>query len=95
MNRTEHILITLMEECSEFAKDASKTARFTKDSDWDGLTNAQKLQREFNDLLAMIDLLEDELDIELFRDEALVQAKKEKFERMLLESKRLGTLTDD
>lgn len=94
MNRTEHVLITLMEECSEFAKDASKTARFTKDSDWDGLTNTEKLQREFNDLLAMIDLLEDELDISLHRDETLVQAKKDKFERMLLESKELGTLIE-
>jgi hypothetical protein len=84
-----------MEECNELAKVASKSARFSPESDYDGITNRVKLQNEYNDLLAMIDLLHSEIGVVMTRDEALVQAKKEKFENMLLDSKQLGTLGND
>lgn len=94
MNRREHILVTLMEECGELAKVASKSVRFSPDSDYDGITNRAKLQNEYNDLLAMIDLLHDEIGVVMIRDEDLIAAKKEKFELMLKDSEQMGALDE-
>lgn len=94
MTRQEHLLVILMEECNELAKDAAKALRFTPDSDYDGITNRQKLQREYNDVLAVVEMLYNE-GIEMYDDNELIEEKQKKVERFLLDSKRCGTLTDD
>ena len=91
MTRSEHLLVILMEECMEFAKDASKSLRFSPDSNYDGVTNREKLQREYNDILGTLELLEAE-GIHVTRDENLIQAKINKIECFLEDSKRIGTL---
>lgn len=93
MNRQEHLLVILMEECNELAKDAAKALRFTPDSNYDGITNREKLQREYNDVLAVVEMLYDE-GINMYDDPELIEAKQKKVERFLIDSKKLGTLTE-
>lgn len=83
-----------MEECCELAHVASKMKRFTPDSDYDGITNREKLQKEYNDVLAIVKMLYTE-GIDAHDDLELIEAKKQKVEKFLEDSKRLGTLTDD
>ena len=88
MNRREHLLIILGEECSELHKETCKILRFGYDHDkW------MRLQAEYNEILAMVQMIADE-GISIYEHEHMIQAKKEKVERFLLESKKLGTLED-
>jgi len=91
MTKQEHLLVILMEECNELAKDAAKSLRFTPESDYDGITNREKLQREFNDLLAIVEMLRSE-GIFIYRDENLIRKKIEKVEHFFNDSKECGTL---
>ncbi|MCL2465032.1 MAG: hypothetical protein FWF28_08195 [Micrococcales bacterium] len=54
MNRVEHLMVCLMEECAEVQKAAAKALRF-------GLTdrNVDDLYREYVDVEAVFDLLAD------------------------------------
>jgi len=54
----QHELLTvLMEECAEVIQEASKIIRFGADTDYDGTTPLQRLEKELGDLQCMIDLL--------------------------------------
>jgi len=88
MNRKEHLLTILGEECSEVHKETCKILRF-------GLTaeKRDRLQAEYNEILAMLDMLANE-GIVVYKMPHIIAAKKEKVEKFLLESKELGTLTD-
>ena len=88
MNRREHLLTILGEECSELHQEACKIQRFAYDTDKRG-----RLQHEFNDILALVEMLADE-GISIYKQKHLIDAKKEKVEKYLLESKNLGTLGD-
>jgi hypothetical protein len=59
MNRTEHLLFTLAEECAEVAHCASKAARFGLDEIKPGqsLTNRERILQELNDLWAVAEML--------------------------------------
>lgn len=93
MNRREHLLIILSEECAEVQQAVAKILRFGPDSDYDGITNRKKLQNEFNDVLALADMLKQE-DIIIKRDDARIYNKQEKVNRFLKDSKQIGTLND-
>jgi hypothetical protein len=62
MNCSEHLLTCLAEECSEIAQEVAKALRFGLDDKKSGqdLTNAQRIAQEFNDLLAVYDMLRHE-----------------------------------
>jgi len=94
MNRREHLLVILAEEASEVQKVIAKILRFGPNSDYDGITNREKLQNEFNDFLGVAELLKEE-GIVVTRDTNLVIRKQDKVEKFLLDSKRIGTLEDD
>jgi len=88
MNRREHLLVILGEECSEVHKEICKILRFGYDNDkW------TRLQAEYNEILAMMEMLADE-GIVVYEHDHIKQAKKDKVEKYLLESKKLGTLED-
>jgi len=53
-----------------------------------------KLQDEYNEIIAMIEMLADE-GIVVYAQDHIKQKKKDKVERYLLESKELGTLEDE
>lgn len=88
MNRREHLLDILGEECGEVHKVASKIMRFAYDE-----KKREWLQAEYNEVLALIEMLADD-GIVVYRHQHLIDAKKEKVEKFLLESKALGTLDE-
>ena len=59
MTRTQYLLTCLAEECAEVAQRASKAARFGIDEVQPGqdLDNGERLEQEFNDLVAVARLL--------------------------------------
>lgn len=96
MNRLEHLLTILMEECCELAQDVAKAKRFGIHEQRDLPTsNCERIQKEFNDLLAIIDMLNGEFHLGLYRDVKLVKAKISKVEKYLKYSKECGTLAND
>lgn len=107
MNRQEHLLTILGEECSELHQELCKALRFGVNEQRDLPTsNAQRIFKEFNDLLAMVEMVNTSVVIApfngvtygsygiMYKDNSLIEAKKEKVEKYLLYSKELGTLTD-
>jgi len=50
-------LLILQEECGELTQAISKCFRFGKDSEWNGVSNSNRLESEIGDVLAMIDIL--------------------------------------
>ena len=91
MNRREHLLTILGEECSELHQVCCKTLRFGIQDKHTGETKLDWLNAEFNDLLAMIEMLKGE-GIIMERNEDAIAAKILKVEHFLLESKAKGTL---
>lgn len=98
MTRKEHLLTILQEECNEVGQRASKMLRFgvTEIQPGQTLSNSERLIFEFNDLIAVMQLLRREgvLPSKLVRDE-YVEAKKKKIEHFLQYSKEQGTLTEN
>tara|TARA_Y100001973_G_C5139990_1_gene302427 strand:- start:14 stop:316 length:303 start_codon:yes stop_codon:yes gene_type:complete len=94
MNKIEYLLTCLKEECSEVQMASSKSERFGFDSDYIGITNLTQLVNEFNDLLAVVDLLNEETEVNhrIVRNESLILAKKKKMEVMMNISRQLGKL---
>ena len=96
MNRLEHLLTILTEECAEVQQAATKTLRFGLEEgrDLSALkygNNVQRLWHEINDLLAVIEMLETE-GLDLSTDYELINNKKDKVEKYLLYSASCGTL---
>ncbi len=101
MNRQEHLLTIAAEECAEVAQRIAKALRFgmeqvQEDADDqpqenpERLTNAQRIVREYNDLKAMMEMLDLDISLPEQRDR-----KKVKVLRYLQRSERCGTLVRD
>jgi len=96
MNRLEHLLTILTEECAEVQQAGTKTLRFGLEEGRDLSAmeygnNVQRLRHEINDMLAMVEMLEGE-GLDLSPDKTLRKQKKDKVEKYLLYSKECGTL---
>jgi len=72
MNKTEHLLITLMEECAEVQKSCSKILRFGADDD-----NLLSLNLEINDIMGVLNLLNREGVVDIPNTE-LIEKKEYK-----------------
>lgn len=86
MDRTEHILINLMEECGEVAQRASKAARFSLGEIQPGqpYTNAERIMHEWADLNGMMEKCIEEGLVKWPDDFAQrVMEKKQRFEKFL------------
>ena len=94
MTRLDHLLIILGEECSELHQETCKALRFGIHEQRDLPTsNRERMQKEYNDLLAMVELLNwEDRSIDLHRDDTMIAAKKAKVARYLLYSGEQGTL---
>ena len=92
MNRLEHLLVILSEECSEVQQDVAKTLRFGVNEEYlDKGTNQQRVRHEYSQLVAMAEMLQAEgFDLTVDRD--VVAKKKAAVEKYLLYSKECGTL---
>lgn len=89
MNRQEHLLTILAEECAEVAKRCSKALRFGLDEVQPGHdeSNRVRISREFGDLIAAFEML----GFPVPSREAVVD-KKAKVEHFLKYSAEIGTL---
>ena len=98
MNRAEHLLSCLAEECAEVAQRVSKALRFGLDEVQPGqsLTNAARIVEELNDLAAVAIILRDAGIIPLVDTSLEVVATKlAKIERFMSISREQGALQDD
>ena len=100
MNREQHLLTILAEECNEVAQRVSKALRFGISEvhpdtaiNPDQLNNAKRIAQEMGDLIGAWEMLEHEGVVPKI-DHAQIRAKKEKIERYLVYSKQVGELTD-
>jgi len=95
VTRTEHLLTTLAEECAEVAQRCSKALRFglVEKQPGQDLTNAQRIEAEMADLIAVYGML-----VDLGHVQPLVYlslaGKRRKVESYLAYSATCGTLTD-
>jgi hypothetical protein len=97
MNRKEHLLAIVAEECNEVGQRAHKAMRFGINEVQDGqnLDNAARLIYEFNDLVGVMRMLHNEGHIPYPFDGKMQDAKIAKVEQFLLLSKEMGTLDVD
>jgi len=97
MNKTEHLLTCLIEECSEIQKAAAKALRFGLDDHApdDSTTNSESISREAIDLIAIIEMLEERNIIPSLRTSELIQLKKDKVIRYMKYAQERGTLDAD
>ncbi len=95
MKKTEMLLTILGEECVETAQRVSKAIRFTLDEvqPEQKLTNAQRIVYEFNDILAMMEILEEEGIFKNIIDREAINKKKIKVAKYLAYSAELGTIS--
>lgn len=95
MNRGEHLLTILVEECAEVSQAATKAMRFGMHEQRDLPTsNYDRLKAELNDIYALVEMIQCEFDIDLESDFLAISKKQEKVEKYLLYSKECLTLTD-
>jgi hypothetical protein len=110
MNRIEHILTIIAEECNEVAQRATKALRFGLLNIEEGqkFTNLARITQEYTDLVATLEMLEMELknDRPKYNGRSLYlnhvhnlcegekQTKRDKIEKYFEISKKEGTLQE-
>lgn len=97
MNRKEHLLTKLAEECLETGQRATKALRFglKEVQEGQGLDNSQRIIDEYMDILAVLSILFREGHANMPPDSIQQITQKEaKFEKFLEYSKSVGTLTE-
>lgn len=99
MNRQEYLLSCLIEEASEVIKDVCKSQRFGMNSvnpyDKNKVKNKELILNEIIDFLAVAEMLVEEGIIDDFNTLESVyekEAKKEKVEKYIKQSIKIGTL---
>lgn len=98
MNRLDHLLWNVAEECAEVAQRASKAARFSLAEIQSGqtYTNAEKLVHEWADLTAVLAMLVAEGHIQIPENfEDLVLQKRNRFNQFLARSAEHGRFDDE
>ncbi|MFN3943910.1 MAG: hypothetical protein ACK4K7_03125 [Allosphingosinicella sp.] len=97
MNRAEHLLTCLSEECAEVSQRAAKALRFglSEVQAGQGLTNAQRITDELKDLWAVAILCAQAGLIPYPQPSiAEIDRKREKIERFMAISRAEGVLSD-
>ena len=97
MNRTEHLLTCLSEECDEVGQRVTKALRFGLREVQAGqpLTNDDRICDELRDLISVAHILHGEGVIGWFMpDVGEVHAKRAKIERYMEISRKQGALSD-
>lgn len=95
MNRSEHLLSCLSEECAEVAQRVSKALRFGLDEVQPGqpLRNSDRIEEELRDLFAVAHILASEGVIGWCLPEAAeVSMKMAKIEKFMAISREQGVL---
>jgi len=97
MTRQELLLTILAEECVETAQRCSKAIRFTPEEvepnqSITQLSNAERIVYEFNDIVAVMQMLQEEGVLPKVFNQQAIDLKKEKVEKWLLYSRKRGAL---
>ena len=94
MNREEHLLTVLMEECSEVQKDICKSLRFGLSDTYkeNKPLNKENITTELTDLIAVAQMLVEEGFIDDFMLQEKINNKKQKVEKFLNYSESVGKL---
>lgn len=98
MNITENLLITAAEECNEIAQRITKALRFglTEVQKGQSETNAQRIIGEFNDLVAVLELLQSHGDLPPIFDHEHQRLKRMRVVKWMEYSRdECGTLQTD
>ncbi len=92
MTTTELLLITLMEECDETSQRVSKALRFglNEVQPEQLLNNSERIVYEFNDIMAVMEILLDHNIIDKIIDREAIELKKEKIYKYFNYSIDLG-----
>lgn len=93
----EALLDTLVEELAEVIQRVEKAKRFGLDEVQPGqdLNNLQRMNIEWNDVLALVELLADDHNVRLFRTDELVRAHKNQVRYFLKYSRERGRVSDE
>ena len=94
MNRTEHLLACLAEECAEGAQAVGKALRFGLDDGYPGTDrkNADDIAKELNEMLAVAEMLREVGAIPM-RDLAHdIEVKRARVEHYMNYAEQRGTL---
>ncbi len=96
MNKAEHLLTCLIEECAEVQKAATKALRFglTDGSPNRTTTNAKDIAQELLEVVAITELLEENGIIERPKAISAIEQKKAKIHTYMDYAAHTGTLTD-
>jgi len=95
VDKIEHLLVCLIEECAEVQKAVSKALRFGLDDhapDNPTITNDIDIANECVDLLAIIEMLRDENIIPSQNTSQMLQAKKDKVAKYMKYAEERGSL---
>ena len=93
LNKGQFLLLKLMEECAEVSQEASKCIQFGLYETYVevGISNKERLERELNDLQAIIEIIKEQLCVDSnFSKLEDVEDKKEKLNKYLKYSHQLG-----
>ncbi|MDT2849268.1 hypothetical protein P7H60_08830 [Vagococcus carniphilus] len=85
MKRSEHLLVCLMEECAEVQQAVAKSLRFGLEDHHPkrpDLTNEAEILTEFYQLVAVMDLLQEEEMISSLSEVEVERIKKRKLEKL-------------
>ena len=97
MKENEHILVCLMEECSEVTKDVCKALRFgldDSDPNMQGKTNRLKIATEWAEVIAIGEMLIARGVMPDFRTDEFIRAKKDKVSKYIGYAKLAGTIVE-
>ena len=96
MNRVDHLLVIVAEESAEVTQEASKCLRFGVDEVYAeiGISNSERLIHEFNDLYAVLLMLNKEGAIGNIVRPHLMREKREKVNKMIKYSENIGRVCE-
>jgi len=96
MDREQLLLTKLAEECSEVAQITLKAQQFglQEREPSTSFNNAERMHLELNDLLAIVEMLNDECGLGFEPDKNLISAKKAKVNKFAFYSAELGRVSN-
>lgn len=90
MTRKQFLLMKLAEEASEISQIALKTSQFGLNEVYQVESNKERCHNELNDLLAIVEMLNEEFGFSFIPDNKQISEKKQKVNKYFNYSKSLG-----